>query len=250
LTIAIVLVSAAVGSFLGVLIERWPAGRSVVWPASSCDHCSRRLRALDLIPLLSWLAQSGRCRYCRQAIGTFYPAIELAAVLVALWALLTLRDQSPALIFISIGLGWVLLAAAWIDARVYLLPDILTLPLIPAGIAVAWWLDASPIDHLVGGLVGFVGFAGIAALYRRLRQRDGLGLGDAKLLAAAGSWLGWQALPSVVLIGAVMGLIVGTAMAVRRGTTGTDMPVPFGPALAGAFWLVWLYGPLQLSAID
>jgi leader peptidase (prepilin peptidase)/N-methyltransferase len=149
------------------------------------------------------------------------------------------------LMWASLGLGWTLLAMAAIDLRHYLLPDVLTLPLIPAGLAVAWALDPDLVpEHLLGAVLGFVVFAGIAWLYRRLRGRHGLGLGDAKLLAAAGAWLGWAALPSVVVIGAAIALALALAQALGGAKLALTGKLAFGPHLALAFWLVWLFGPL------
>jgi leader peptidase (prepilin peptidase)/N-methyltransferase len=136
-------------------------------------------------------------------------------------------------------LAAVLLAAALSDARRLVLPDGLTLPLIPVGLGLAWLQPPALTARLIGAVAGYLGLAGLAALYRRWRGRDGLGLGDAKLLAAAGAWVGWQALPSVLLIGAALGLAWALARRLRA-----DQPLPFGPFLAIGFWLVWCFGPL------
>ncbi|HMA50332.1 MAG TPA: A24 family peptidase, partial [Magnetospirillaceae bacterium] len=132
-------------------------------------------------------------------------------------------------VFLALVLGW----ASLIDARHMILPDWLTLPLIPIGWALAW-RDAEPplSDRLIGSAAGFFVLASIAWIYRRVRGRDGLGLGDAKLVAAAGAWAGWQAIPSVVLIGSVSAL---AWVAVRRPDP--NQPMPFGPFLALGFWL-------------
>ena len=143
---------------------------------------------------------------------------------------------------IALALALVLLFAALIDLRRMILPDWLTLPLIPLGWAMAAVRAPDLPDRLIGAAAGFAFFAGIAALYRRLRGRDGLGLGDAKLLAAAGAWVGWRDLPSVVLLGSVGALI--WSLAARRDF---GRPLPFGPFLAGAFWLVWRFGGLEVS---
>ena len=135
-----------------------------------------------------------------------------------------------------------LAAASWIDARRLILPDVLTLPLIAAGLALAWLQPPELATRAIGAMAGFAAFALIAELYRRLRGRDGLGLGDAKLLAGAGAWLGWEALPSVVLIGAVAGLVFAL---LKRPAA--DRPIPFGPFLALGFWLVWRFGPLSVG---
>lgn len=233
-----------VGSFLGVLALRLPAGQPVAWARSACPHCGRQLAAADLAPVASWLVAGGKCRYCAHPLGLFYPGIELAALGVAAWAALALPD--PLLVWAGCLLGWSLLGAAVIDARHFVLPDILVLPLIPAGILLqAWIAPGAWTGHLVGAAAGYLGFAAVAALYRRLRGREGLGMGDAVLLAAAGAWVGWAGLPSVVFAGAVLGLLGAVALraAGRRVDGATELP--FGPALAAATWLVWLYGPLE-----
>jgi len=236
------LMAPFVGSFLGVVIERLPAGRPVVLGRSACDHCGRTLAARDLVPSVSYLARRGRCACGEVRLGVFYPAIELAALAVALSAVTVLSGW---LLWASLALGWTLLALAAIDLRHLLLPDALCLPLIPAGLAVAWLLDPALLpDHLLGALLGFVAFAAIALVYRRLRGREGLGMGDAKLLAAAGAWLGWLALPSVVLIAAVVGLALALAGALAGGKLTWTSRIAFGPHLALGLWLVWLFGPV------
>jgi leader peptidase (prepilin peptidase)/N-methyltransferase len=241
-TLLALLVAPFVGSFLGVVIDRLPTGPPLLLGRSACDECGRRLRPAELVPLVSYLAQRGRCGCGRIRLSPFYPAIELAALAVAASAAFVLSGW---LMWASLGLGWTLLALAAIDLRHYLLPDVLTLPLIPAGLAVAWALDLDLVpEHLLGALLGFVVFAGIAWLSRRLRGRHGLGLGDAKLLAAAGAWLGWAALPSVVVIGAAIALALALAQALGGAKLALTGKLAFGPHLALAFWLVWLFGPL------
>ncbi|MEN8195636.1 MAG: A24 family peptidase [Pseudomonadota bacterium] len=232
-----------IGSFLGVLIQRLPAGMPVAWARSACPHCDRRLSAGDLFPVASWLLSGGQCRYCATPLGMFYPGIEIAALGVAVWAAVALPD--PLLIWAGCLLGWSLLAAATIDSRHLILPDILVLPLIPAGILLHAWIAPDQwTDHLSGALIGFALFAVISLAYRGLRRREGLGLGDAKLLAAAGAWVGWIGLPSVVLLGAIFGLAMALVLRMTGRNIGRVTELPFGPALAFAFWLVWLYGPL------
>ena len=239
------LAAPCVGSFLGVLIERLTAGRPVVLSRSACPHCGERLAARDLIPLFSWVANRARCRFCHARISAFYPTVELLALIVAVWALAVVPGW---LAWVTCGLGWVLLALAVIDWKHLFLPDSLSLPLIPAGLLVAWGVSPDELpSHAIGAAVGFVLLWGIAELYRRMRRREGLGLGDAKLLAAAGAWLGWQGLPSVVLIAAAAGLAAALVQARWQGALDGKRPVPFGPYLAVAFWLVWLYGPLGPS---
>jgi leader peptidase (prepilin peptidase)/N-methyltransferase len=222
-----------------------PAGRPLLVGRSRCDACGAMLGAKDLVPVVSWLRQRGRCAYCRAELSTFYPIIELAALAVALSAAWVLAGW---LLPVSCALGWTLLTLAAIDQRHFLLPDPLTLPLIPAGLAVAFAIDpALLVPHLVGALAGFAAFAAIGALYRRLRRREGLGLGDAKLLAAAGAWLGWQALPGLVAVAAVCALAVALARALTGDRVSATTRIAFGSYLALAFWLVWLLGPPMLA---
>jgi leader peptidase (prepilin peptidase)/N-methyltransferase len=244
-TVAVLLAAPFVGSFLGVVIDRLPAGRLVLVARSRCDACGTALGATDLVPVASWLRQRGRCAYCRAELSAFYPIIELAALAVALSAAWVLSGW---LLPLSCALGWTLLTLAAIDQRHFLLPDVLTLPLIPAGLAVAWAIDpALLVPHAVGAIAGFVAFALIAILYRRLRRREGLGLGDAKLFAAAGAWTGWQALPGLVAVAALCALAVALARTVTGDRLSATTQVAFGGYLALAFWLVWLLGPLILA---
>jgi leader peptidase (prepilin peptidase) / N-methyltransferase len=243
-TILALLVAPFVGSFLGVVVERLPEARPIGLARSSCDHCGATLGARDLVPLLSWLARGGRCGCGKIRLSAFYPGIELAALAVAVSATLVLSGW---LLWASLALGWTLLALAAIDLRHYLLPDALTLPLIAAGLAGAWLIEPARLgDHALGAAAGFIGFAVIAWLYRRLREREGLGRGDAKLLGAGGAWLGWQALPSVVALAAVVALAVALAGTLLGAKLGATTRIAFGPYLALAIWLVWLYGPLVL----
>lgn len=239
------LVSPSVGSFLGVVVLRMPARRSILIARSACDRCGRRLRVADLIPLASWLLRRGRCACGEARLGLFYPGIELAALAVAASAAAVLSGW---LLWASLALGWTLLALAAIDLRHYWLPDRLTLPLIPAGLLIAWLIGpARLVDHGIGALAGFLAFAAIAWAYRRLRRRAGLGLGDAKLLAGAGAWLGWQELPGLVVAAAALALVVALARAALGERLTAASRIAFGPYLALVFWLFWLYGPLVLA---
>ena len=241
---AVVLVAVApfIGSFLGTVIRRLPEKRPLLLGRSECEHCHRTLAWRDLVPVVSWLAARGRCRQCGAAIGAFYPAVELAATAVALWSAAT----TPGWIaWAGAGLGWTLLALAWIDWRHYLLPDALTLPLGAAGLAVAWSIDPSRLlDCGIGVVAGYGGFAALAWLYRVVRKRSGLGGGDAKLLGALGAWVAWWGLPTVVLYAALSGLALVLAQAARGQRIALGRRLPFGPHLCLGGWLVWIYGPL------
>jgi leader peptidase (prepilin peptidase)/N-methyltransferase len=238
-----------VGSFLGVLITRLPGRAPVVIARSACTHCGTRLGALDLVPLVSFAASRGRCRHCRAPIGLFYPAVELAAVAVAFWAILTAPDFGRVLA--DCGLGWTLLTLAWIDWANFLLPDVLTLPLLLAGLVLtmAWDPDALT-DHCLAATLAYLSFRALALGYRRLRGRDGLGGGDAKLIAGAGAWCGLAALPLVVLGSALLGLLAALGLALAGRSVTSTTRIPFGPCIALAFWLVWIQGDLAEDLIQ
>jgi leader peptidase (prepilin peptidase)/N-methyltransferase len=239
----VLLAAPFIGSFLGLLIRRLPAGAPVAFARSACESCGVHLAVRDLVPIASWLALGRRCRYCGSALGIFYPGIEAAALGVAIWAAIALPDML--LTWTGCLLGWSLLGAAVTDIRHLVLPDVLVVPLIPAGILVHMWIVPDQwMAHAAGAVIGYVAFVAVAIIYRTIRRRDGLGLGDANLLAAAGAWVGWMGLPSVILLGAVFGLLTALVLRIKGRDVGRATELPFGPALALAFWLVWLYGPL------
>jgi len=240
-----VILAPIIGSFLGAVVTRVEAPRSIVFGRSCCDSCGATLAPHELVPLVSWLASRGRCRRCSQPIGLFYPFVELAAVAIAGWAITVFSGW---VLWASCVLGWTLLALAVIDYKHYVLPDFLTLPLIPFGLVVTWANDPLALaDHLAGVAAGFGFVVILREVYRRLRKREGIGLGDAKLLAASGAVVSWQALPSVILIASVTAL----ALAVFRTSQGANMSLadrmPFGAFLCLATWIVWLYGKIMLG---
>jgi leader peptidase (prepilin peptidase)/N-methyltransferase len=233
-------VSPVIGSFLGVLIRRLPVGQSVVLGRSRCEGCGRVLGPRDLIPLVSYLLLRGRCRGCRSRITPFHPAIELAAIAVAVVAIAVC--PGGATLYCGCALGWALLALAWIDWQAFILPDALTLPLILAGLAATFWLQPEALtEHAASAALAYLLFRLIAWAYRRLRGRDGLGEGDAKLMAAAGAWVGVTALSSVLLGGALLTLGAAVIDGLRRGhRLRAATRLPFGPGLCAALWIVWL----------
>jgi leader peptidase (prepilin peptidase)/N-methyltransferase len=231
-----------VGSFLGVLIIRLPEQRPWALARSCCAACGTGLAARDLVPLASFVLQRGRCRHCGDPIGWFHPAVELAAFGIAVWTVLAMVE--PADIWASCLLGWTLLALAWIDARSMTLPDLLTLPLLLAGLGITWLREPDAVFwRAAGAAAGYLALRGVAVAYRALRGRDGMGAGDAKLLAAAGAWLGLTPLPWVVLLAAICGLAMAGLLAAGGRQLRMTTALPFGPCLAAAFWLLWLYGP-------
>lgn len=237
--IAGVLLGLIVGSFLATLIVRWPEGRSVVGGRSSCDHCGHQLRAVELIPVLSFLIQSGKCRQCGASIATDHVAIELAAGLIgglALFAAPGFEGLTGALF------GWLLLTLAALDVKHHWLPDGLTVMLAVSGLIASLLLDYPSLqDRLIGGVAGFVSLAIIAAIYKNIRKRDGLGGGDPKMLGAIGCWLGWQALPLVILGASLAGILVAISWRLRGKSVDAQTMLPLGSLMAIAAFPLWLF---------
>lgn len=242
----LLLAAPCVGSFLGLVTLRLPEGRPVLRGRSACPYCGRKLAWRDLIPVLSWLVQRAKCRTCGGRLSVFYPAVELAALGIALWSLAVAPGW---LAWVSAGLGWSLLVLALIDLDHLILPNEITLPLIPAGLAVAFAIDPARLAHHAGAAVAAFAFVVVLRwAYERLRGREGIGLGDAKLLAAAGAWVSWHGLPGLILLAALAALAVNGIRALGAGRMDWSREFPFGPFLAGAFWLTWLYGPITIGS--
>ena len=241
---AILLLAPIAGSAAGAFARRWP-DRLADWTTgrSRCPAGGPVLGFRDLVPIVSYLALRGRCRHCGAPIDPAELGVELAALVPAALSVVLL-EPLPALLASLVG--WVLLAAALVDRRTLLLPDLLTLPLAGGGLLAAWagLAPATPLAALAGALLGFGGTALVGEAYYRLRGREGLGLGDAKLLAAAGAWLGPLDLPLVLLIGAGSALLAALATGAHRRPA---EPIPFGPWLALGFWSVLLVELAGLS---
>jgi leader peptidase (prepilin peptidase)/N-methyltransferase len=237
----LLLTALIIGSWLGVLVRRWPRGQPVAMARSACEHCLHPLGPRDLVPLLSFMLLRGRCRHCGGPIGWFHPAIELAALAIAAAALYVDGAGWPA--WIDAALGWALLCAAWIDAETFRLPDLITLPLTLAGLVVTWFQQPAAIyNHAAAAAAGYLGFRLLNEIYFRVRHRHGLGEGDAKLLAAVGAWLGLAALPYIILVAGVIGIAMIMLISRNSGMRG-DQRIAFGPALAMAFFLCRLSAP-------
>lgn len=234
------LIGLILGSFIATLVLRWPAGRSVIG-RSQCDGCGRPLRALDLVPLLSTVASRGRCRTCNAAIDPFHWRVELGAALIGSVALAIMPGTAG---WLWALFGWLLLPLALLDARHFWLPDRLNLLLGIVGLLLAGpLLETSLIDRWVGAIVCGLTLAAIAEFYRRVRLKDAMGGGDPKLVAAIGAWLGWQALPLMLLLASVGG-IVWALLSQRKGDQPlSERQVPFGLFACSAAWAavpLWL----------
>jgi leader peptidase (prepilin peptidase)/N-methyltransferase len=234
-----ILAGPAIGSFLGVLIRRLPAGRKVAAARSACDACGHMLRPVELIPIASYIAQRGRCTTCGAPIDPEHVWVELAALGIA--AASALCVHAGPYLWLTCALGWWLLALGWIDARTFRLPDVLTLPLILAGLVEAAWLEPAALpDRALAAATGFAALWLLAIAYRRLRGHDGLGMGDAKLLAAGGAWLGIASLPFVLFAGAALALLYALVLRLRGTALTATSKLPLGPFLTAAIWLAWV----------
>jgi leader peptidase (prepilin peptidase) / N-methyltransferase len=207
-----------------------PARYNLCMPRSACPHCGHVLRFWENVPVISYVLLRGRCSTCRAPIGIRYPLIELASASLAALTLFRFGPSGAALA--AFGLCAAMLAMSAIDIETRLLPDSLTLSLLWAGLIVNFAdTFASLRAAVAGAIVGYVFLWCVYWLFRFARGIEGMGYGDFKLLAALGAWLGWAALPQIVLIAAVTGAVVGLA-ATWLGRMRFEEPLPFGPFLA------------------
>lgn len=261
-TAAAGVVGLAVGSFVNTFIDRWPRGQSVIAPPSRCDRCGRRLRPLEMVPVLSWIALRGRCRTCRAPIGWQAPVVE--AMTGVLFAAVAATAANGAQLMLGLGFVAVLVAVAGVDLRCQLIPDVALLTgagwallvnlLIPAdepaqGLATSWLRPPA-----VGGggahWAGSLGAAAVAgAVFQVLRwgSRGGLGFGDVKLAAWLGLYLGPRALPVALFAAALLGGLVATGLLVTRRRGRRDA-IPFGPFLAVGGLVGWFGGEALWAA--
>ncbi len=238
------LIGLVLGSFIATLVLRWPAGRSVMG-RSRCDGCQRTLGAAELVPLLSALWMRGRCRGCGGRIDPFHAYVELASALIGGLALAILPGTAG---WLWALFGWLLLPLALLDARHFWLPDQLSAVLAVAGLLLAGpMLGTALTDRWIGALAGGLLLALLAWAYRRARGTDGMGGGDPKLVAAIGCWLGWQALPLMLLLASLCGIAWALAGQRKRDRPLGQRPVPFGAfACAAAFAAVPIW-PLVIA---
>jgi leader peptidase (prepilin peptidase) / N-methyltransferase len=262
-----------VGSFLNVVVYRlpvmmrreWraqcaeemaepapvlPEGKfSLVVPRSRCPQCGRGIRAVENVPVISWLALKGKCAGCGAKISPRYPAVELLTGLMfaaTAWVL-----PWPHQAVAGIGITGALIALTFIDIDEQLLPDSITLPLLWAGLlfnlAAGEHAFVSLPDAVAGAVAGYLSLWLVYQAFKLVTGREGMGYGDFKLLAALGAWLGWQMLPMIILLSALVGAVLGIAMILILGRD-RQLPIPFGPYLAAAGWIALLWGPALTGA--
>jgi leader peptidase (prepilin peptidase)/N-methyltransferase len=269
LAACVAIIGLVIGSFLNVVIHRLPvmidrelhlecaglAGAhieppaprySLVRPRSACPGCGAPITALQNIPVVSWLWLRGRCANCQQPISPRYPVVELVTAVLS--ALVAWRFGFTAHTAAVLLATWILIALFVIDIEHQLLPDRLTLPLLWLGLLGSVTLPASrhfpvaPASAIIGAACGYVSLWLVYHLGRWLFGKEGMGFGDFKLLAALGAWVGWQQLVPLVLLASLTGSIIGITLIVLR-LQARSTPIPFGPYLAAAGWLVLVFAP-------
>ena len=260
-----------IGSFLNVVIYRLPVMMERDWreqckelsatpgtdtpdgrfdliaPRSRCRACGSQISALQNIPVISYLVLGGKCAACKDPISPRYPIVEAVTAVLA------------ATVAWHFGYGWEALAGIaltlclvpimMIDFDHQLIPDSIVLPLMWVGLAMSLFspvagsetLFISSKDALIGAIAGYLSLWSVYQLFKMITGKEGMGYGDFKLLAALGAWLGWQQLPLIIMMSAVVGAIVGISLIVFRGRD-RQIPIPFGPYLAAAGWITMLWG--------
>ena len=260
-----------IGSFLNVIIYRlplmmqrdWreqcdelskepapdlPEGKfNIVVPSSRCPSCGANIKAWQNIPVLSYLLLGAQCSNCQKSISVRYPLVEtLTAILAAICAWHFGFGWEA---LMAIGLSCTLVAISLIDVDHQIIPDSIVIPLMWVGLAMSLFsplagadtLFIPPQDAIVGALAGYLSLWSVYQLFKLVTGKEGMGYGDFKLLAALGAWLGWQALPTIILMSAVVGAVIGIVLIVFRGRD-RQIPIPFGPYLAAAGWIAMLWG--------
>ena len=252
-----------VGSFLNVVIYRLPLMMETRWrrdccelleveqekeeallnlatPNSHCPICKSPIKPWQNIPVLSYLLLRGKCGNCATPIAPRYPVLELVTGLMTL-ALACFFDLSPALLGAAL-LTWSLIALTMIDIDHQLLPDDITLPLLWLGLLFNLTATYATLsDAVIGAMAGYLILWSIFWVFKLLTGKEGMGYGDFKLLAALGAWLGWQALPLIILLSSLVGAVCGIALMIIK-RRGKEIPIPFGPYLAMAGWIALLWG--------
>ena len=263
-------VGLCVGSFLNVVIYRLPRMLERDWraqcaelrgeaapaedppvynlalPRSACPSCGHRISALENVPVVSWLALRGRCSQCGKAISARYPVVELlggALAALAVWRFGATWQGAAACLLL-----WTLVALTFIDFDTQYLPDSLTLPLLWAGLVANLFHLFVPLgDAVIGAIAGYLILWIVYWAFRLIRNKEGMGHGDFKLLAAIGAWLGWQMLPLVIVFSCVAGAAIGIGLKVFRGRD-HNLPIAFGPFLAIAGGVALFFGQALAGA--
>lgn len=257
------LLGLMVGSFLNVVIFRYPKILQFQWtaqshewlnkepysetepptlssPASRCGHCKTPIRAWQNIPLVSWLLLGGKCASCKQSISVRYPLVELLTGVLSAYVVAHFGWSLQSLF--GLIFTWVLIALTFIDFDHKLLPDDIVLPTLWLGLAISLIpIFANVQNALIGAIAGYLVFWLVFQVFKLLTGKEGMGHGDFKLMALLGAWLGWQFIPQIVLISTLAGSIIGISLMVFKKAS-RDLAIPFGPYIAIAGWVALLWG--------
>ena len=259
---SIFILGLLVGSFLNVVIHRLPLMMQREWaqqcqdlvgntspetepltlskPRSRCPHCGHAITALENIPVISYLLLKGRCKQCKAPISKRYPLIELFTAILS--AVVAWYFGFGAAVCGALLLTWALVALTFIDADHQLLPDSITLPLLWLGLLFNLFEVYTDINSaVIGAIAGYLALWLVYHAFRLVTGKEGMGYGDFKLLAALGAWMGWQALPMIILLSSLVGALVGISLILLKQQH-RDNPIPFGPYLAAAGWLALVCG--------
>jgi len=265
------LLGLMVGSFLNVVIHRLPkmmerewhaqcaelSGKSIpesapynlLVPRSACPHCQHAIGALENIPVISYLMLRGKCKGCGAHISARYPIVETLSGILSAYAAWHFGFGLPA--GAALIMVWALIALTFIDFDTQLLPDAITLPLLWLGLLLN--IDAtftSLSNAVIGAIAGYLVLWSVYWLFKLVTGKEGMGYGDFKLLAAIGAWLGWTMLPLTILLSSLVGAVVGIALIVIA-KQGRNIPIPFGPYLAGGGLIALFWGqPLTQSYLQ
>ena len=265
-----------IGSFLNVVIYRLPLMMQREWraqceelqsspapnlpegpfnlivPRSRCPSCGKAITAWQNIPVLSYLLLDAQCANCRSSISVRYPIVEMLTAMLAAICAWHFGFGPEALM--AIALSCVLVAISLIDVDHQIIPDSIAIPLLWVGllmslfhpVAGAETLFIAPQEAIIGAVAGYLSLWSVYQVFKMVTGKEGMGYGDFKLLAALGAWLGWEALPTIILLSALVGAVIGIAMIVFRGRD-RQLPIPYGPYLAAAGWITMLYGEVITS---
>lgn len=218
------------GSFLNVCIHRIPLRKSIISPPSSCPRCGKKIRFYDNIPLASYTILRGKCRYCGQPISIRYPLVEMMSGLLSLF--LFLKYGFSLQYFAMLSFVEALIIISFIDLRHKIIPDVISIPGIPMGFIVSvfsshvTWQE-SLIGIILGGGILYL----VALIFEVATGKQGMGGGDIKLLSMIGAWMGWKALPFIILVSSLTGSIIGGSV-LFLSHKGLRMKIPFGPFLS------------------
>ena len=252
-----------VGSFLNVVIFRYPEILKFAWskqsyewlneqpynetepdgiasPASRCGSCGHSIKPWQNIPIISYLILRGRCSNCQQAISIRYPLVELLTGLLSAFVVFHFGWSLQAAF--AVLLSWALVTLSFIDFDHQLLPDDIVMPMLWLGLGLSLIpVFALPADAIIGAIAGYLALWCVFKLFKAVTGKEGMGYGDFKLLALFGAWLGWQYLPQIVLISTLVGSFVGLSLIIFTKQN-SQKPIPFGPYIAVAGWIAMLWG--------